>query len=133
MKTDEVIEKIKSEIERGRRIYGVANARRSIEEWICLVTKQVGDAVVALSSGSSSWVAEELIQIAAVAIMALERIEVGDGAGGIVRMDRIDTPYPRIAGKTAAPPASAVLVGEVPEGAEVYVGEGKVWVCVAKG
>jgi len=128
--TDDILVLIKNEMSRAEAMYGAANATKRPEEWVALVAKRLGHLATAAASGNQSWLAEELVKIAATAIEASLSVPSmafsSLGSEGLAVLADVDTPYPRIVTKVSEPVSGSTLVARDVRG--VVVGGGMVWV-----
>ena len=134
MTLDDAIGIVREEYTRAKSRFGVDNAVKRPSEWVALFAGRLGHLANASSSKNQTWFAEELAKTAATAISAMTCIPdmsfASIGAEGLAVVDRVDTPFPRIATKVSEPPVDAVLVAD--DVVSVVVGGGKAWV-VKKG
>jgi len=115
MNTREILQKVANERIRQDTKWGVQNHGPFV--WLAILLEEVGEAAKAALEGSSFKYQDELIEVAAVAVAAVESLNRGNiGLDSIVKLQKeLKEARATIESLKAAPPVAPVRVTKCPE------------------
>lgn len=127
MQLDEAHALVMRELDHIQKTYGARNRTLTEEDCAALLTSRLAYISSAAASADQPWFTDELVKLVATGLSLLmgQPLDAAQGTGFTVLVN-VDGKRPKITGKTAEPPATAICVAR--DVKRAWIADGAVYV-----